>query len=183
MAKKDLPDIETLRQLFRYDVETGKLYWLERNPSMFKDGFYSAKQTCARWNSINANNECGCINKNDYVAIRINRKKYYAHRIIWALFNNEKEEVEIDHINGNKQDNRIVNLRKVTRTQNNWNARARKDSSTNVRGVYPYKNKWRASITVNEQRIYLGDFFEFEKAVAARKDAELKYYGEYARAS
>jgi hypothetical protein len=185
MAKKQLPEIDTLRQLFRFDVETGKLYWRERTPSMFNKNIADSNLVCARWNTKNANKECGCVIKTGYVAVRINDKKFYAHKIIWALFKSGVYGNELDHINGNRQDNRIANLREVTRAQNNWNASNRKDNKSGVRGVsFNIRDGiWTSCITVNKKRIDLGRHKSFEKAVAARQRAEIEYYGEYARKS
>ena len=86
---------------------------------------------------------------------------------------------EVDHINHVTYDNRRSNLRIVTSSQNKMNTKTRK-SNTGVRGVYQTKNfKFNVMISVNKKRLYLGTFDNLEDAIAVRKQAEDKYYGEY----
>ncbi len=89
---------------------------------------------------------------------------------------------EIDHINGNKADNRKENLRECTRSQNCINQAIRKDNKSGVKGVYWAKDrqKWRACIGVNWKTINLGTFKNKEDALVAYNDAAIKYFGEFA---
>lgn len=84
---------------------------------------------------------------------------------------------DIDHINGNTQDNRLINLREVSHSENVKNARRRNDNTSGVSGVHWEKrrNKWRAYIKVANRRKYLGYFENFTDAVAARRAAEKLY--------
>jgi len=91
---------------------------------------------------------------------------------------NKPEGYMIDHINGNRLDNRKENLRFVTPSQNSSNVE-RKVGKSNVLGVWEYKNNWQAMIRVSGKRIYLGYFNNKENAVKARKEAEEKYFGEF----
>jgi hypothetical protein len=95
------------------------------------------------------------------------------------LPNNEK--LFVDHINGNKADNRKNNLRLVTASQNLMNTKLRSDNTSGYKGVYYNKknNKRYARITVNKKIINLGSFKNKEDAIKIRKDAEEKYFGEY----
>jgi hypothetical protein len=88
-----------------------------------------------------------------------------------------------DHINGDTLDNRRENLRHVTRSQNCWNAKIRKDNTSSVKGVIWYKNtkKWSARITYKNKRISLGHFSKLSQAINARLKAEVEFYKEYAR--
>lgn len=90
-------------------------------------------------------------------------------------------EMQIDHINHNRFDNRKNNLRICTPSQNCMNKSLRPDNTTGVPGVYWYKpsNQWVAKICANKNEIHLGYFDIFEDAVLARKQAEEKYFGEY----
>ena len=130
-----------------------------------------------------ANKKAGSKSGGGYIDIKINKEIYKAHRIIWAIYYNEYVENEIDHINGNELDNRIVNLRKATRSQNCMNKPLRTDNTTGKTGVCLYKKleKWSASICVNSKINHIGYFNTFDEAVSARKDAETRYHGEYAR--
>ena len=106
------------------------------------------------------------------------------HRFILiknGLLNPDEKELVVDHINGIPYDNRKENLRVVTRIQNQANMKLRKDSSTGVKGVYFYKNKYQASMVVNHKKYHIGSFDSLEKAQRAYKKAEEELRGEYAR--
>lgn len=110
--------------------------------------------------------------KNGYLVIWNNGKLSPAHRLIWEHVNGSvPAKLDIDHINGVRTDNRIENLRLVTRSQNNQNVRrARIDNETSgVKGVSLHKQsgKWRARITVNHQRFHLGNFDTVDQAANA----------------
>ena len=93
----------------------------------------------------------------------------------------------VDHINGDRRDNRRGNLRGATKSTNAMNSPLPSDNKTGYKGIirrtdYPYKTpRWRAIITVDGKRIGLGTFRSIEEAGKARKLAEEKYFGEYAR--
>lgn len=100
--------------------------------------------------------------------------------------NDFDNEYDIDHIHHdpapqNRYDNRKCNLRKVTRSQNNMNRHIGKNNKSSVKGVYWHTRdkKWCAQIGYNGKHIYLGRFENFDDAVAARKDAEEKYFKEF----
>lgn len=87
---------------------------------------------------------------------------------------------EIDHINGVKDDNRFSNLREATRGQNTRNSKTRKDSSVGLKGVSPDRGKFRARITLNGVRIYLGTFATKEEAFEAVRAARRELHKEFA---
>jgi hypothetical protein len=90
----------------------------------------------------------------------------------------------VDHINGEKNDNRKCNLRVCTYCENNMNTTVRKDNKSGTTGVFweNQSGKWKAEISYNKKRKHLGLFDKFEDAVNARKKAEVMYFGEYRRA-
>ena len=100
------------------------------------------------------------------------------HRIIMNVKNNEY----IDHINGNKLDNRKQNLRICTNQENNFNKGLYSHNTSGVSGVSwdKSRNKWEASIKINRKKIHLGRFENFNEAVNKRKEAEEVYFGEFA---
>lgn len=102
------------------------------------------------------------------------------HRFIMGCENNN---LYVDHIHGSntKNDNRKSNLRIATPNQNTMNHGVSQNNKSGATGVfwYKYNNKWRAYISVNNRRINLGYFENFDDAVAARKAAEEKYFGEW----
>lgn len=170
---REIP-IETLRQLLRYEPETGKLYWLERPVEMFTGNWNkTAEQLCSWWNhrfagqeALTATGVYGCR------AGRIFRQTAYAHRVALALTNGEWPS-SVDHINGDRSDNRIANLRVVDHQTNMQNKKVYRTSVSGQHGVVPYRHgKWQAYITVNKKRRHIGYFSNLQDAIAARKAAE-----------
>jgi hypothetical protein len=156
MAVKKLPDPELLRKLLRYDPDTGLLFWKHRPESLFTS--YSVFRS---WNSSNAGKPAfACSSRGGYLTGTVLGTHYYAHRIAWAMHYGSDPDSELDHINGDKTDNRIVNLRKVTRRQNSMNRPVRSDNKTGIPGVFWEKacGKWRARIRHNGKNISLGVF-------------------------
>jgi hypothetical protein len=108
-----------------------------------------------------------------YRYVNIDSKEYREHRLIWLWVNGEWPTGQIDHINGDKTDNRIENLRDVGGSQNQWNIHANVNNSTGFRGVVFIKamSKYRAQIRRNGKRTYLGTFDSAELASAAYQAA------------
>lgn len=105
------------------------------------------------------------------------------HRLV---LNVTDPDVKVDHKkhpprNEHKKDNRKLNLDIVTTSQNNMNVSLRIDNKSGVAGVFWNKDrqKWQAQIRVNKQLVYLGLFINKEDAIKARKDAEIKYFGDH----
>lgn len=125
--------------------------------------------------------EAGCFCPRDgYIRIRVAGKLELAHRLAWNMFYPDNllgPEEQIDHINHIRTDNRILNLRKVTNTENSRNASIGVNNTSGVVGVWFEKrrNKWSAEIKVDRKKIHLGQFEKFEDAAEARKAAEVKY--------
>lgn len=123
------------------------------------------------------------VNKNNYVygGIRRNGKKECIgiHRYLVDEYSSNF----IDHINGDRTDNRKINLRIVDSSQNAQNTPVRIDNKSGVTGVFWYEphQKWISYININKKRISLGHYSNFVDAVKARYNAMIKYYGEYAR--
>jgi DUF4097 and DUF4098 domain-containing protein YvlB len=151
---------EYLKSLLDYNPETGKFIWRVNNKNYVKSG-----------------SEAGWIDSYGYRVIGIDKKGYKGHRLAWLWYYGRWPENEIDHINHNRGDNRIKNLREVSHQENVKNrSRPRNNTSGHV-GVHWYKGqkKWCANIESNGKKIYLGSFKEKEDAVKARKEAEAKY--------
>lgn len=103
----------------------------------------------------------------------------YLHRFII----NCPKDMVVDHINGNRLDNRKENLRICTNQENRFNNKKYETNNSGCTGVSWYKkaNKWRARIQVKNKEIHLGLFEKLDDAIKARKEAEIKYFGEYRR--
>lgn len=161
--------------LLKYDSETGKLYWLERPVEMFADGGHLAQHNCDKWNAKHCGKEAFYSRDGrGYLHGAIFGKIYSTHRVIWLFEKGEWPKLNIDHINGDKTDNRIENLRDVSTAENAKNTRRSSLNKSGVSGVSWYKasGMWRARIRDCGKEIHLGHFTDKESAVAARKKAE-----------
>jgi len=119
------------------------------------------------------------IDGRGYAIATIEGKIKKLHRMIMG----EPEGMEVDHINGNKLDNRRENLRAVTKNQNQWNRATNVNSTSGFRGIGWVKSasKWRVRIQVDGNQISLGRYFDLADAIDVRIKAEIKYFGEYRR--
>lgn len=179
MAKKPLPTPGQLRQLLRYEAETGKLFWLPRHPSFFVggSGSYTPERTAKTWNKRYAGTEAlSAISSEGYKNGTLLGRYAAAHRVIWAVVHGYWPEF-IDHINGCRDDNRLLNLREVTKRENGMNQGRKVNNSSGVTGVHLRgdNGKWIAQIGVGMQRVYLGAYDTFEDAVMVRQAAEREY--------
>jgi hypothetical protein len=183
MAKKPIPTPEELRQLLRYEPETGKLYWLERPVSMFVDGDHSAGHTCAAWNAKFAGKIAfTATTKWGHKRGRLAGNNFKAHRVAWALYTGNWPNGEIDHINGDPGDNRIENLRVVSSQQNKWNRGSRPNSISKFVGVARSSSgTWYGQIVIDGKFVYLGSFATEEDAARARDVVATRYHGKFAR--
>lgn len=174
MADRELPSPTLLRQLLDYNPETGKLYWRMRSPEHFAEGTYSADRRCKSWNKANAGKEAFThVMGIGYAQGSVNNRLLLAHRVIWAIQTGEWPQGDIDHINGDRSDNRWPNLRDVSHAINLRNAAGKSSNASGVTGVSfrPERGKWRARVMVDGRERCLGHFESFDDAVAARKRA------------
>ena len=151
--------------VLEYDPESGTFRWKHRN-GMPK-----------QWTKRYAGKPAGNVEPRGYVRIRIDGKSYYAHRIAWSMLGGADAK-DIDHINGNRSDNRACNLRAATRSQNIFN-QGRGDPS---RGVHwnTKRKKFIAQISCDGVHHWLGEHDTMESAAQAFKVAAVKLYGEFA---
>ena len=137
-----------VRGSLQYDQETGVLTW-------------SKDQGRAR-----AGDVAGGVRSTDgYITIGLYGNKFHGHRLAYAIVNGEWPNFDIDHINGQRSDNRWSNLRAATRSENNQNIRgARPGNKTGLLGVHQAGRKFRASIKLAGVRTDLGMFDTAEAA-------------------
>lgn len=177
MKAKTYPSREYLLEVFDYNSETGVFNRKTRPLNHFVSTW-----AMNAWNGRYAGTIVDHKSVAGYIESKVDYKILKMHRVAWILTYNE-EPVFIDHINGIRDDNRIVNLRSVTKKQNGSNRGISSNNTTGHRGVSFHSRDlvWASQITHNSVRIHLGSFENFDLACAARKNAEVKYYEEYRR--
>lgn len=150
----------SLTQLLRYDPETGDFSWLIDGRAM-KSG--------AR---------AGSMLNNGYRRVGINGKQYKAHRLAWLYVTGEWPRGQIDHIDGNRANNKFANLREATASMNaqNLHAANKSNKSTKTLGVTKKRDKYQAQIQHNRTGIYLGVFQSKEDAHEAYIEAKRKIH-------
>lgn len=154
---------ERLRELLDYDPETGLFRWRKRIGTRCANGWFA-----------------GCPSLG-YRLIRIEGSLHKAHRLAWLHVHGELPEF-MDHRNGDRQDNRLVNLRPATRRQNQQNQKTRADNTTGAKGVHRKRSKFVATIQVNYRTIRLGVYPTVDEASAAYRQAAALHFGEFVRA-
>jgi hypothetical protein len=149
-----------LKEMLDYNKDTGIFTWKIDRSSLAKKGI-----------------KAGSISSDNYVLLTLFNKQYKAHRIAWLFVNGSMPTNHIDHINGNKQDNRIDNLRLVTHSENSKNLSIDKRNKSGKTGVcwHVLSKKWIASISIDKKLKHLGYFDNIEDAILARKNAEITY--------
>jgi hypothetical protein len=165
-----------LKEILDYNPKTGDFIWKNRPIDHFntEKGF---KTFNTRFSGKNA----GCI-VNGYVVIRINNNLYKAHRLAWLYTHGNWPQDQIDHINGDRKDNRIENLRQCSMSQNQWNEKLSINNASGYKGVRFHKasNKYGAQIGHNNKQIHLGLYTTPEEAHAAYCAKAAELFGEYA---
>jgi len=129
-------------------------------------------------NAIQVGDVAGCLSKsNGYLVFHVLNKLWLAHRLAWLYSYGEWPEHQIDHINHNRTDNRLINLRAVTHKENTRNKSLLTANKSGFNGVSWAKDrsKWRAIIEVSGKVIRLGSFDDIKDAIEARKAANIKY--------
>ncbi len=140
-----------LKEVFDYDPSTG--VFTRR-----------LKQTGVKQGSVS-----GSLSSQGYLITSIDRKNYTCHRLAWLYMTGSWPQGQIDHINGQRNDNRFNNLRDVTQKQNMENQRKahRRNKSTGVLGTWKNGSGYTARISHNNSKIYLGTFKTLAEAQAA----------------
>ena len=155
--------------VLRADFAEGKLFWLPRP----RWAFSSERAFSAFKSKFEGSEALTAVTSNGYKVGEICGERHRAHRVIWAMMNGRWPESDIDHINGDRKDNRISNLRDVPNCENARNQRLHVTNTSGHAGVTFHKKsrKWLAQIIYQGQHHYLGVFHNLEDAVTARKAA------------
>ena len=145
---------DRLRSLLSYNSDTGIFIW------------------------ISSGKRAGWDDGAGYRKIKINGRCYRSHRLAWLYVYGEWPELDIDHIDGDRSNNRISNLRCATRSENGQNRKINKNSTSGMTGVswHIKTAKWRAYITVMGNKVFLGYFDDLQSAKYAYLKAKSKLH-------
>lgn len=126
----------------------------------------------------------GCLRPDGYISVRFDDVLYLAHRLIWIMVHGEPPRDELDHIDRNRANNRIENLREADSSQNKMNQKRRADNKSGVKGVYLRKDtqKWSAEIKAHRRKVCLGSYSTPQEAQAAYRGANRLLHKEFGRA-
>ena len=175
ICAKALPPSPFLLECFDYHPN-GVLVWRSR-----PIGHFRTKRSWSKSNSQYAGKPAGTVNGR-YLSIFINGVPYLAHRLIWAIHNGSDFSHEIDHINGDRFDNRIENLRSSSRSGQCSNRRISRNSTSGAKGVSWHRRikMWQARVGASGKRHHLGYFSEKEQAAKACREFRSELHGEFA---
>ena len=161
---KPLPPIEELRKLLYYEPDTGLFTW--------KVNFRGP---------VKAGGVAGSLKHSGYIYIKINQGFFRAHRLAWAFFyDQDPGSMQIDHIDQNKSNNKIINLRLANHALNNAYAGPQKNNKLGVKGVYYVEGKFVACIKKNKKKYHLGSYDTIEEASNVYWAAAEELHGEFA---
>jgi hypothetical protein len=156
-----------LLEALRYEPDTGHFYW-QKMLGKARRGFAGKRAGSDRPNQ-------------HYTTISVCGRVYYAHRLAWFYTHGRWPNEHIDHINGDKLDNRLCNLREATRAQNMRNSRRHKDNTSGFTGVRFHRpsGKWQACGSYDHRFRSFGYYDTAEEAAKARELATKATFGEY----
>ena len=154
----ELPSLEKLNSILQYDHQNGIFVWKKTN-------------TLA-----------GKIRPSGYYQIGIDGKRYYSHRLAWKLFYNEEPPELIDHIDGDKTNNKIENLRASSKQGNAGNSKRNHNNTSGYKGVtwHNRDKHWVAQIRKNGKRVTIGAFNDPKLAHSAYMAAATDHFGQFA---
>ena len=154
---------EEIREHLRYDEDTGQFWWIKR----------ARRRVLSRPAGARSHG---------YISIRFEGRGYLGHRLAWWFVHGFVPPCEIDHINRDRSDNRIANLRTATRQQNSANASLAANNTSGHRGVSLNKKSglWVAMIRVDGKQINLGEYPTRQEAAAVYRGASKIAWGAYA---
>ncbi|HDR8968891.1 TPA: HNH endonuclease [Burkholderia vietnamiensis] len=178
---KPLKPHETfLRECLDYDPETGILCWKKQRPAHH----FKTVRGCKIWHAKFAGKPAGTKQgRDDRLQLHFSTIKLdpYVTRVIWLLATgNDSLDMVIDHINGNPDDNRLINLRLATPEQNVHNSKTYANNKTGYKGVE--RTPWGFRVTMRTKRVYFNKSYPtLDEAVAVRQKLERLHWGQYSR--
>lgn len=160
---KKLPSLKRVNELLSFDPETGVFTWNEK--------------PCRGWRKGD-DLTAGRVLENGYIRIVIDRENYMAHRLAWLVSTGREPYDQIDHINGNRADNRIANLREATGSENQQNHPVHVNNASGYPGVSfnRRKKKWKAQIKVKGNIRHLGWHDDPKDAASAYHAAKAEHH-------
>jgi hypothetical protein len=160
---------EEARERLDYDPLTGAMRW-KHDPKQSRS-----------WNTRYAGTEPPSLDAYGYRRLSINDRPYKVHRLAWLMVTGDWPPHQIDHINGDRADNRFANLRPASKSLNGANAKRRTDNTIGLKGVRwdKRRNHWTATIQVNGKKLHLGRFESPETAHAAYLRAAQHHFGDF----
>lgn len=164
---------EYVRSRLIYDKMNGSFVW---RPKKVLDPHYDTI-----WNTRYADTSAGTVNAHGYLIITLDMNKIAAQRLAWIYCTGKWPLEHLDHIDGNKLNNRLDNLRLASTAQNSWNTGKKKRNTSGIKGVFWDKSrgKWLAAIGYKRKIINLGRYDDKEEAAKAYRDAAKRLHGEY----
>lgn len=155
-----------LKEFLHYDESTGEFRWIKKASDKTEVG------SVAGW----------LRSEKGYRQIGFMGTTFYAHRLAWMYVHGDFPKSQIDHANGIKDDNRLVNLRCATSTLNLANIGPKRDNTSGAKNVHwcNSKSRWIAKIKVEGDTKHLGSFKDFDAATVAAKDGRILAFGEFA---
>jgi hypothetical protein len=160
---KSLPPIEELKKLLYYEPDTGLFRWK-----------FSRR-------GAQANSVAGSLHSRGYIHVKINQEVFKAHRLAWALhYNQDPGGMQIDHIDENKSNNKIINLRLAGHRENGANFGPQKNNKLGVKGIHCEKGKFKTRIKRNGKEYHLGTYDTIEEASDVYRATAQELHGEFA---
>jgi len=163
---------EYVKTLLTYDETSGIFIWNERPQSFFK-----TKRAWSAWNTRYSKKHAGTLKDDSgYMILSLQKQLFRAHRLAWLYTHGVMPSNQIDHINGIRHDNRLINLRDTEQGQNHKNKRLLSTNKTGYHGVWLHSNgKYRAQVWDKNKKYHLGYFHNLEDAIKTRKKFEAEH--------
>ena len=151
--------MEYLKEYLIYDPDNGKFFWK-------KESLNKARKV---------GEEAGSYAGNGYSIICVENKRFSGHRLAWYFYYGEWPDFHIDHMDGDKQNNKINNLRKSNPSVNMKNRGLNKNNTTGYSGIQKSRNKWRVRVRIDGKLLNFGTYDNIEDAVRVRNEVYIEY--------